>query len=259
MSGSNGNLPLSLSLTDRRLPAGLTFRAETADILTGEYLMSEVSERRRKPRQKPVRNRRSIRVTIAERAGIDRRGTGQGPGYQRTSAWGWRPTARSNSMPSSSCKDTWGRTAPPAKYAPGWCGVTPIPSGGFRTGLAFETGPGQNGKAADAVPDYYEAAADQPKCRPGHDSSRVPFAGAALPSRQCSHRRREGVPGHHRRLYGVERTGKARRLRCQSARLPAGSLAHFRSAAGGHRQDGRKIQAAGDILDLLYTQALQRA
>jgi DnaJ-domain-containing protein 1 len=38
--------------------------------------------------------------------------------------------------------------------------------GGYRTGLAFETGPGQNGKAGEAVPDYYELLQISPNADP---------------------------------------------------------------------------------------------
>jgi DnaJ-domain-containing protein 1 len=38
--------------------------------------------------------------------------------------------------------------------------------GGFRTGLALETGPGQNGKTGDAVPDYYELLQISPNADP---------------------------------------------------------------------------------------------
>jgi hypothetical protein len=39
-------------------------------------------------------------------------------------------------------------------------------AGGYRTGLAFETGPGQNGKASEAVPDYYELLQISPNADP---------------------------------------------------------------------------------------------
>jgi hypothetical protein len=38
--------------------------------------------------------------------------------------------------------------------------------GGYRTGLAFETGPGQNGKVGEAVPDYYEVLQISPNADP---------------------------------------------------------------------------------------------
>ncbi len=38
--------------------------------------------------------------------------------------------------------------------------------GGYRTGLALETGPGQNGKAGEAVPDYYELLQISPNADP---------------------------------------------------------------------------------------------
>src|SRR5580698_514729 len=38
--------------------------------------------------------------------------------------------------------------------------------GGYRTGLAFETGPAQNGKAGEAVPDYYELLQISPNADP---------------------------------------------------------------------------------------------
>jgi hypothetical protein len=38
--------------------------------------------------------------------------------------------------------------------------------GGYRAGLAFEAGPGQNGKASDAVPDYYEVLQISPNADP---------------------------------------------------------------------------------------------
>jgi hypothetical protein len=39
-------------------------------------------------------------------------------------------------------------------------------AGGFRAGLAFESGPGQNGKAGEAVPDYYEILQISPNADP---------------------------------------------------------------------------------------------
>jgi hypothetical protein len=39
-------------------------------------------------------------------------------------------------------------------------------SGGYRTGLAFESGPGQNGTAGEAVPDYYEVLQISPNADP---------------------------------------------------------------------------------------------
>ena len=54
MLGSTCNLPSILSLADREFRIRLTFPASTADILASKYLMSDVSERRRKTRQKPV-------------------------------------------------------------------------------------------------------------------------------------------------------------------------------------------------------------
>jgi DnaJ domain len=38
--------------------------------------------------------------------------------------------------------------------------------GGYRSGLAFETGPGQNGKAGEAVPDHYEVLQISPNADP---------------------------------------------------------------------------------------------
>jgi DnaJ-domain-containing protein 1 len=38
--------------------------------------------------------------------------------------------------------------------------------GGYRTGLALETGPGQNGKTGEAVPDYYELLQISPNADP---------------------------------------------------------------------------------------------
>jgi hypothetical protein len=38
--------------------------------------------------------------------------------------------------------------------------------GGYRTGLALETGPGQNGKSGEAVPDYYEVLQISPNADP---------------------------------------------------------------------------------------------
>jgi len=43
------------------------------------------------------------------------------------------------------------------------CGAVP---GGYRSGLAFEIGPGQNGKAGEAVPDYYEVLQISPNADP---------------------------------------------------------------------------------------------
>ncbi len=38
--------------------------------------------------------------------------------------------------------------------------------GGYRSGLAFETGPAQNGKSGEAVPDYYEVLQISPNADP---------------------------------------------------------------------------------------------
>src|SRR5271170_2377723 len=116
--------------------------------------MSEVSERRKKTRQKSIRTGESGRVTLLNIPGVDGKvqakvldNNENGLGIETECAL--TPDAI------IVVQGLLDQNGSERKVRARVVQCDPIP-GGYRAGLIYETGPGQNGKASESVPDYYE-------------------------------------------------------------------------------------------------------
>lgn len=124
--------------------------------------MSEVSERRRKARLKPVRNPHEVTLlNVPGSAGeiqakiLDMNEIGLGVETDCV--------LELNAI--IIVKGQLGQDGVTSKARARVVRCDAIP-GGYRTGLALETGPGQNGKAGEAVPDHYEVLQISPNADP---------------------------------------------------------------------------------------------
>jgi DnaJ-domain-containing protein 1 len=124
--------------------------------------MSEVSERRRKARQKPARNPHQVTLlNVPGAAGevqakvLDMNELGLG--VETDCA------LELNAVIILQGQLGLDGAVSKARARVVRCDAIP---GGYRTGLALETGPGQNGKAGEAVPDYYELLQISPNADP---------------------------------------------------------------------------------------------
>lgn len=125
--------------------------------------MSEVSERRKKTRQKSIRTGESNRVTLLNVPGVDGKVQAKvldtnesGLGVETDCA-----LAPDSVIVVQGLSDQNGAES---KVRARVVQCDPIP-GGYRAGLIYESGPGQNGKA-EAVADYYEVLQISPKADP---------------------------------------------------------------------------------------------
>jgi hypothetical protein len=124
--------------------------------------MSEVSERRRKARLKPVRNPHEVTLlNVPGSAGeiqakvLDMNEIGLGVETDCV--------LELNAV--IIVKGQLGQDGATSKARARVVRCDAIP-GGYRTGLALENGPGQNGKAGEAVPDHYEVLQISPNADP---------------------------------------------------------------------------------------------
>ncbi len=126
--------------------------------------MSEVSERRKKTRQKETRAAESRRVTLLNVPGIvgeipaqllDTSDIGLGVETERALEIDSVIVVQGHLARDGSTNKVRARVIQ--------CDKIP---GGYRAGLAFDTAPGQNGKISEAVPDHYEALQISPNADP---------------------------------------------------------------------------------------------
>jgi len=124
--------------------------------------MSEVSERRRKTRQKPVRN--PHQVTLLNVPGavgevqakiLDLNDIGLGIETECALELNAILIVKGNLSHDGAISKARARVV-----------RTEAIPGGYRSGLALESGPGQNGKSGEAVPDYYEVLQISPNADP---------------------------------------------------------------------------------------------
>jgi DnaJ-domain-containing protein 1 len=124
--------------------------------------MSEASERRRKARQKPARNPHQVTLLNVPGAAGEIQATvldlnELGLGVETDCA------LELNAI--IILQGQLGQDGAISKARARVVRCDAIP-GGYRTGLALETGPGQNGKTGEAVPDYYELLQISPNADP---------------------------------------------------------------------------------------------
>jgi DnaJ-domain-containing protein 1 len=124
--------------------------------------MSEASERRRKARVKPVRNPHQVTLlNVPGSAGeiqaklLDMNEVGLGVETDCLLEINAIVIVKGQLGPDGAISKARARVVR--------CDAIP---GGYRTGLALETGPGQNGKSGEAVPDYYEVLQISPNADP---------------------------------------------------------------------------------------------
>jgi DnaJ-domain-containing protein 1 len=123
--------------------------------------MSEVSERRRKAREKAAQNGHADWVTlkVPGAAGEIKAKvldiSDMGVGVETESA-----------LESNTVFVIEGLNGKPKSKVRASVMQSHVVPGGFRTGLAFEVAPEQNGKAGEAVPDYYELLQISPNADP---------------------------------------------------------------------------------------------
>jgi hypothetical protein len=126
--------------------------------------MSDVSERRRKTRQRPARASESHWVTLSKVPGSD--GEIQAKVLDSTDIGLGVETDCSIELNAIIIvKGQLGQDGAISKARARVVRCDAIP-GGYRTGLALEAGPGQNGKAGEAVPDHYEVLQISPNADP---------------------------------------------------------------------------------------------
>jgi hypothetical protein len=143
---------------------GLTLSRIIADNLTGEYLMSEVSERRKKPRQKPARLDEPVWVVLQDATGSTAEVRAK---VVDTNELGLGVETDSRLEPNVIVKI---RGAAAGKARARVVDCKPF-RGAFRIGLifesAFESGTGAAApKSTEAVPDYYELLQISPNADP---------------------------------------------------------------------------------------------
>ena len=163
-TGHDSGMSVLLRHCYETLRRWLTFHAQTVDMLTSETLMSEVSERRKKTRQKSIRTGESNRVTLSNVPGVDGKVQAKvldtnesGLGVETDCA-----LAPDSVLVLQGLLDQNGSER---KVRARVVQCDPIP-GGYRVGLIYENAPGQNGKASEAVPDYYEVLQINQKADP---------------------------------------------------------------------------------------------
>lgn len=127
--------------------------------------MSEVSERRRKTRQKPTRAGEALWVTLLNVPGSS---AGEVPAKVLDSNEIGLGVETECALEPNSVLIVHGQLGHNGSTTKTRARVIECHSvqGGFRAGLAFETGPGENGKASEAVPDYYELLQISPNADP---------------------------------------------------------------------------------------------
>lgn len=142
----------------------LTFHPQTADMVTSETLMSQVSERRKKTRNRSMRTGDSNRVTLSNVPGVDGKIQAKvldtnenGLGIETECALTLNAVIVVQGLLDQNGSES--------KVRARVMQCDPIP-GGYRAGLSYESGPGQNGKASEAVPDYYEVLQINQKADP---------------------------------------------------------------------------------------------
>jgi hypothetical protein len=126
--------------------------------------MSEVSERRKKTRQKSIRTGESDRVTLLNIPGVD--GKVQAKVLDNNeNGLGIETECVLTPDAIIVVQGLLDQNGSERKVRARVVQCDPIP-GGYRAGLIYEHGPGQNGKAGEAVPDHYEALQISPNADP---------------------------------------------------------------------------------------------
>ena len=142
----------------------LTSHLQTADIMTGEYLMSEVSERRRKTRQKAVEGRESRWVTLLDVPGSD----GEIPAKIVDASEIGLGVETQCALPHNTVIQVYGRFTQDGSTNKVRARVIRCDAiaGGYHAGLAYESAPERGGPNGEAVPDYYEVLQISPNADP---------------------------------------------------------------------------------------------